>query len=81
MLFPSWLLKTLGKQIPEKSTEGADPNPSVNPPAQLHLLYFPLCFKVLILSHTEWLQIFPLTNHFVIPFPSITLNVPPKFCP
>ena len=30
MLFPSWLLKTLGKQIPEKSTEGADPNPSVN---------------------------------------------------
>lgn len=55
--------------------------PAWMPPAQLHLLYFPLCFKVLILSHTEWLQIFPLTNHFVIHFPSITLNVPPKFCP
>lgn len=46
-----------------------------------YICYTFLCFKVLILSHTEWLQIFPLTNHFVIHFPSITLNVPPKFCP
>lgn len=55
--------------------------PAWMPPAQLHLLNFPLCFKVLISSRTEWLQIIPLTDHFVTHFPSIMLDVPPKFCP
>lgn len=51
------------------------------PPAQLHLLYFPLCFQSPHFKPHRMLQIFPLTNHFVIHFPSITLNVPSKFCP
>lgn len=82
MIFPRWLFSALSKQIPKKSMEWAHPSPSSEHHWCSRIYYnFPLCSQSLVLSNQEWFKDISSTNHFVMQFPSIMLDILPKFCP